>query len=205
VGPEGIREIFSEAGFELTEDDIERFRIYLEELKRWNRVHNLTAVRGDEDIVRRHFLDSLSLARCFLDLGVDWRGKDVVDVGSGAGFPGVPLKIYLKDINLYLIESVGKKCSFLEFLKVKLDLDWHVVCKRAESVSRKFHIAVSRALGRFDEVAPLMEALASEWVFVMKGKDVDRKRTGDLGYELYEVNIKGLPRSYILWKRLGLS
>ncbi len=197
--------MFSRAGFDLSEEDINRFAVYLEELKRWNKVHNLTAIERDEEIVRRHFLDSLSLARCFEDIGVAWKGKDVVDVGSGAGFPGVPLKIYLKDINLYLIESVGKKCSFLEFLKVRLGLSWTVLCQRAQSVNRKFHIAVSRALGKFEEVAPLLEDLATEWVFIMKGKEIGWESIGRFGYEAYEVRLEGLPKSYILWKKLGLS
>lgn len=200
-----IGRILEEAGFRLSEEDLWRFEIYLKELKRWNKVHNLTSIEEDEEIVRRHFLDSLSLARCFEDLGVEWKGKDLADVGSGAGFPGIPLKIYLKDFNLFLIESVGKKCSFLEFLKVKLTLNWTVLCRRAEDVDRKFHIAFSRALGKFEDVAPLLERLATEWVFIMKGKEVDWGSVKSFGYEAYEVNIKGLPESYILWKRLGLS
>ena len=200
-----IGRILEEAGFRLSEEDLWRFEIYLKELKRWNKVHNLTSIEEDEEIVRRHFLDSLSLARCFEDLGVEWKGKDLADVGSGAGFPGIPLKIYLKDFNLFLIESVGKKCSFLEFLKVKLTLNWTVLCRRAEDMDRKFHIAFSRALGKFEDVAPLLERLATEWVFIMKGKEVDWGSVKSFGYEAYEVNIKGLPESYILWKRLGLS
>lgn len=200
-----IGRILEGAGFRLSEEDLWRFEIYLKELKRWNKVHNLTSIEEDEEIVRRHFLDSLSLARCFEDLGVEWKGKDLTDVGSGAGFPGIPLKIYLKDFNLFLIESVGKKCSFLEFLKVKLTLNWTVLCRRAEDVDRKFHIAFSRALGKFEDVAPLLERLATEWVFIMKGKEVDWGSVKSFGYEAYEVNIKGLPESYILWKRLGLS
>ncbi len=203
MGPEHIRKVFEEAGFRLSAEDLRRFSLYLEELKRWNRVHNLTSIDRDEDIVRRHFLDSLSLARCFEDLGMEWSGKDLADVGSGAGFPGVPLKIYLKDFNLFLIESVGKKCSFLEFLKAKLNLNWEVLCRRAESVERKFHIAVSRALGKFEDIAPLLESLAEEWVFIMKGREVNEEAISNLGYEAYEVNLKGLPRTHILWKRLS--
>ncbi len=200
-----IGRILEGAGFRLSEEDLWRFEIYLKELKRWNKVHNLTSIEEDEEIVRRHFLDSLSLARCFEDLGVEWKGKDLADVGSGAGFPGIPLKIYLKDFNLFLIESVGKKCSFLEFLKVKLTLNWTVLCRRAEDVDRKFHIAFSRALGKFEDVTPLLEGLATEWVFIMKGKEVNWGSVKSFGYEAYKVNIKGLPESYILWKRLGLS
>lgn len=198
-----MKEIFREAGFELEEEDLERFEIYLEELKRWNRVHNLTAIEKDEEIVRRHFIDSLSLAKCFLDLGIDWRGRDIADVGSGAGFPGVPLKIYLKEFNLFLIESVGKKCSFLEYLKVKLDLDWKVICDRAERVRGKFYIVVARALGEFEEIRPVLENLSERYVFVMKGRDIKEEWRKE--YDVYEVNIKGLPKSYILYKDMFTS
>lgn len=203
MGPEDIGKVLVEAGFRLPAEDLQKFAIYLEELIRWNKVHNLTSIEKEEDIVRRHFLDSLSLVRCFEDLGVEWRGKDLADVGSGAGFPGVPMKIYLKEFNLFLIESVAKKCSFLEFLKVKLKLDWKVLCRRAESVGGRFHIAVSRALGKFEEIVPLMENLAEEWVFIMKGREINEEAIRRLGYEAYEVNLKGLPRTYILWKRLS--
>jgi len=198
-----MREIFREAGFELEEEDLRRLEIYLEELKRWNRVHNLTAIERDEEIVKRHFVDSLSLAKCFLDLGIDWKGKDIADVGSGAGFPGVLLKIYLKEFNLFLIESVGKKCSFLEYLKVKLDLDWEVICDRAERVKRKFYIVVARALGEFEEIRPLLESLSERYVFVMKGKDI--KEEWKKEYDVYEVNINGLPKSYILYRDMLTS
>lgn len=198
-----MRKIFREAGFELEEGDLRRFEIYLRELKKWNRIHNLTAIEKDEEIVRRHFIDSLSLAKCFLDLGIDWKGKDIADVGSGAGFPGVPLKIYLKEFNLFLIESVGKKCSFLEYLKVKLDLDWEVICNRAERADRKFYIVVARALGEFEEIRPLLENLSERYVFVMKGKDIREEWRKE--YSVYEVNIGGLPRSYILYRDMLTS
>ncbi len=176
------------------------FLVYLDEIKRWNRVHNLTAVRDEEEIVRRHFIDSLSLAVCFSELGIEWEGKDLADVGSGAGFPGVPLKIYLRDFNLFLIESVGKKCSFLEFLKVRLNLGWEVICRRAEDVSRRFDIVVARAFGKFEEVAPVLESLSRGLVFVMKGRQLKKEWTEKLGYRVYRV--RGPEESYILWKEV---
>ncbi len=200
MGEDKIVSIFKEAGFSLSDEDVEKFLIYLRELKRWNRVHNLTAVEDEEDIVRRHFLDSLSLAKCFSDLRIDWKGRDIADVGSGAGFPGVPLKIYLKDFNLFLVESVGKKCSFLEFLKVKLGLEWEVICERAEKLERKFYIVIARALGEFEEIVPILERLSERYVFVMKGKRIEDRWIRDFGYKKYRVKLKGLPESYILYK-----
>ncbi|WP_457600463.1 16S rRNA (guanine(527)-N(7))-methyltransferase RsmG [Hydrogenivirga sp.] len=197
-----IKKVFSEAGFRLSEEQLNRFHTYLLELKRWNRVHNLTSLKEDEEIVRRHFLDSLSIAVCFNDLGIDWRGRKVADVGSGAGFPGVPLKIYLMDFDLYLIEAVAKKCSFLEFLKVRLGLEWNVLCERAEEVDMRFDIVISRAMGEFEDICPVLEKLSSKYVFIMKGRKVKEEWLRELGYESYEVKIPGLPPSHILWKKL---
>ncbi|RLJ71233.1 16S rRNA m(7)G-527 methyltransferase [Hydrogenivirga caldilitoris] len=198
-----IGSIFSEAGFKLSPEDVEKFGVYLVELKKWNRVHNLTSLKRDEDIIRKHFLDSLSLVNCFREVNVDWKGKSIADVGSGAGFPGVPLKIYLKDVNLFLIESVSKKCSFLEYLKVRLELDWTVLCQRAEEVDTKFDIVVSRAMGEFEEVYRILERLARDYVFVMKGKELKSEWIQELKYNACKAEIKGLPPSYILWKKLN--
>ncbi len=197
-----LREIFSSAGFTLNEGELESFEIYLRELIRWNRVHNLTAVRDEEEIVRRHFIDSLTLALCFAELGVEWRGKSLADVGSGAGFPGVPLRIHLGELELTLIESVSKKCSFLEFLKVKLGIDYRVLCRRAEEVDERFHIVTARALGAFEEIAPLLERLSERYVFIMKGEELKESWLRKMGYRSYTVSRRGLPRSHILWKDL---
>ncbi len=197
-----MKSLFERNGFELSEDDLEKFRTYLKELKRWNRVHNLTSVRGDKEIVIRHFVDSLLLTRCFERINLDWKGKSVADVGSGAGFPGVPLKIYLKDINLTLIESVAKKCSFLEYLKVKLNLDYRVICDRAEKVNERFYIVVSRALGEFEKIIKILEKLSDGYVFVMKGRELKKEWITDLGYEPCDVNSRDLGKMYILWKKV---
>ncbi|HIQ30616.1 MAG TPA: 16S rRNA (guanine(527)-N(7))-methyltransferase RsmG [Aquifex aeolicus] len=197
-----LRDILEGAGFKLRDDQLKAFRLYLAELQRWNKTHNLTAVREEEEIVKKHFLDSLTLARCFEDLGVEWRGKEVLDVGSGAGFPGVPLKIYLGDLHLFLAESTNKKCAFLEILKVHLHLEWTVLCMRAEKIKRRFPIVVARALGEFEKIVPMLESLSSGYVFVMKGKEVRESWEKELGYGVWKVRVKGLPERNILWKRL---
>ena len=198
-----IEKILRRSGFEPDGEVIIKFAEYLKILKKWNRTHNLTSLTSDRDIITRHFLDSLSLARCFQELGVEWRGKNLADVGTGAGFPGCPLKIYLKDINLFLIESSYKKCAFLEYLKTAIGEEWKVICKRAEEVRDRFDIVVSRALGEFEEVCHLLEGLSERYVFVMKGRELGRKWMEDLGYKAYSVRIKGLPEYYILYKEVS--
>ncbi len=198
-----LEEAFRKAGFELDEERAEKFRLYLDLLQKWNKKHNLIASSTAEDIVNRHFLDSLSLVKCFKDLRVEWIDRRIADVGSGAGFPGCPLKIYLREFKLFLIESSQKKCAFLQHLKVFIREDWELLCKRAEEVRDSFDIVLARALGKFEEIAPLLERLSTGYVFVMKGKEIEEKWVRELGYSPFEVSLPGLPRYFILHKRLS--
>ncbi|RMF42596.1 MAG: 16S rRNA (guanine(527)-N(7))-methyltransferase RsmG [Anaerolineae bacterium] len=120
-------------GVHLTASQQEAFRVYQRELLRWNQKHNLTAIREPEKIVIRHFLDSLS---CALVLPQRPVGR-IVDVGTGAGFPGLPLKILYPRLQVTLVESVGKKADFCEHVVSTLKLkDVHVFRGRAESIGR---------------------------------------------------------------------
>ncbi len=105
-------------GLSLTDHHIEQFAIYASELQRWNERVNLTAITDLEAIVVRHFLDSL---RCALSW--DQEPALLADIGSGAGFPGLPLKLLYPTLQLTLIESVAKKTAFLEHIVRILGLD----------------------------------------------------------------------------------
>jgi 16S rRNA (guanine527-N7)-methyltransferase len=178
----------------LSQEQIKAFSVYLEELKRWNRVHNLTAIREDRDIIIRHFLDSISLSLCFEEKGLRVEELTFCDVGSGAGFPGVPLRIYYGEtFKLTLVESVSKKCAFLEHIKVRLGLNYRVLCKRAEEVEERFHVVFCRALGSLEDILPLLERLSSKYVFVMKGREPVE------GYEYCKVSLLDIKESYILF------
>jgi len=143
-----LKEGLSELGLIPTEEQINAFIIYLSELKRWNKAYNLTGIKKDEDIVIKHFLDSL------LYLKAMPAGElRVADVGSGAGFPGIPVKIIRPEIHMYLIEPTGKKCLFLRNIIRQLDLKKiEVLEKRIEEVkadkelASPVDIAVTRAL-----------------------------------------------------------
>ena len=136
-----------ELGLSFSSEQIEKFSIYLEELKRWNRRLNLTGLRKDEDIVVKHFLDSLSCALLIEDFD-----SKMIDVGTGAGFPSLPLKIYQPGIRLTLLESARKKAAFLEYLAKALDLKKvRVIWARAEEWAQgeereSYHYVVCRAL-----------------------------------------------------------
>lgn len=121
-------------GLSLDSEQLECFATYECLLLEWNERLNLTAIREPGEIRRRHFLDSLT---CALATG-DLSGRQLVDVGSGAGFPGVPLKILFPSLSLTLVESVAKKARFLEQLVAALELrEVSVVAARAEEVGQE--------------------------------------------------------------------
>ncbi|RMG99568.1 MAG: 16S rRNA (guanine(527)-N(7))-methyltransferase RsmG [Aquificota bacterium] len=189
-----VSRVFLRNKIVLSDQQAELFSIYLEELKRWNRVHNLTSIEEDEEIVIRHFLDSVSLKLCMEEKGLRVEGLSLCDVGSGAGFPGVPLKIYYQDrIKLTLIERVAKKCSFLEYLKVRLGIEYRVLCKDAGSVEETFDVVVCRALGKLEEILPILQRLSKGYVMVMKGKEVPQ------GYDHCRISLRDIRESYILF------
>ena len=138
-------------GLQLNDSQISQFQSYYRLLIEWNRSINLTRIVDREDVQVKHFLDSLSLIRAFPN--GDISGLRVLDVGSGAGFPGVPLKIAFPSVHLSLLDSVGKKTRFLEHLIETLKLDGvHVAAARAETPAHDpvyretFDLVVSRSV-----------------------------------------------------------
>ena len=114
---EELHQTFLQHGFPLEPVQLDQFVIYYRELKHWNSRMNLTSIRNDQEIIEKHFLDSLSVLQCF-DIKP---GDSVIDIGTGAGFPGLPIKIYIPDIKLALVEPSLKKTSFLRFLIAQLN------------------------------------------------------------------------------------
>ena len=146
-----FRQILAASNLILTDKMIDQFEEYAALLIDWNKKMNLTAITEPRQIAIKHFLDSLSL---FSVYDVPQAAK-VIDVGTGAGFPGVPLKIARPDIELTLLDSLQKRLFFLDALKNQLELKVELVHSRAEDAAKKalfrekFDVAVSRA------VAPL--------------------------------------------------
>ncbi len=148
-------------GIDLDGERVERFRTYYDELIAWNENVNLTAVTGLEEVQERHFLDSLGVASALPDPVLDGSAR-VLDVGTGAGFPGLPLKIAHPRIELTLLEATAKKTAFLNDVVDKLGLQGvEVVTGRAEEVAHRpemreqFGAVVSRAVARLDVLAEL--------------------------------------------------
>jgi 16S rRNA (guanine527-N7)-methyltransferase len=135
----------------LSDVQIEQFFTFSTLLKEWNKKINLTALIDDEDIIYKHFLDSLLC----LKTNLSWHGN-VIDVGTGAGFPGIPLKIFLGEkINLFLFDSLKKRVNFLDIVIKELGLtNIHCIHGRAEEFAKKnsyreqFDIVLARAVAR---------------------------------------------------------
>lgn len=158
---EMLKEGANTLGLELKSSQIEHFLAYLRELKLWNQRINLTSITGDEDIVVRHFLDSLTL--CRLIKGTGLKTLTVLDIGSGAGFPGIPLKIAIPTLEVVLMDSTEKKVHFMRHIIRNLGLNTaagkiEALVARAEDptvVERfraQFDIVTSRAFSRLRDL-----------------------------------------------------
>ncbi len=175
----GVRQL----GFVLTAQQLQKFLRYREELISWNRVVNLTAITDPAEIEQSHFLDSLTVALALPALICS--GGRFCDVGSGAGFPGIPLKILFPAINLVLIDSTAKRTRFLSSLVATLDMDnVEVYTGRCEelghspSLRESFDAVVSRA------VAPLRVLAEYTLPFCRVGGRAVLQKKGDIQKEL---------------------
>lgn len=136
----------------LTENQYEQFQKYFELLVEWNEKMNLTAITDESGVALKHFADSLSLLN-FVDIP---QNSTLADVGTGAGFPGVVLKIARPDINLTLIDSLNKRLVFLNEVCSQLGIDAELIHSRAEDGSRdeklreSFDFVASRAVARMN-------------------------------------------------------
>ncbi len=143
---------------DLTSVQLDQFSHYAELLIEWNLRFNLTSIVDPREIVIKHFLDSLSAARA-----IPAGSTRLIDVGAGAGFPGLPIKVALPDVSLVLVEATRKKCAFLQAVINELKLDnTALVNARAEEAGRleehreQYEVAIARAVA---ELPTLIEYL----------------------------------------------
>ena len=168
---------------ELNDKQLKMFMKYYNLLIEKNKVMNLTAITDLEEVVIKHFVDSLSIAK-FVDMTKE---MNVIDVGSGAGFPGIPLKIAFPNINLVMLDSLGKRVNFLNDTTIRLDLtNVDAIQARAEDGARikgmrqNFDLCVSRAVANL--------ATLSEYClpFVKEGGFFVCYKSGNIDVELKE-------------------
>ncbi|MEW6033409.1 MAG: 16S rRNA (guanine(527)-N(7))-methyltransferase RsmG [Chloroflexota bacterium] len=194
-------------GVVLSERQQQQFRTYHEELLAWNRRMNLTAITGYEEVQAKHFLDSLTVAVTVKNSMLE-QGSRAIDVGSGAGLPGLPLKIAFPAIHMTLLDSTHKKTQFLRHVVERLGLQGvDVVAGRAEEVGQcreyreSFSLVLSRALARLPSLVELMLPLCAVGgtVVAFKKGDIAAEvaasayAIGLLGGELQEVKELALP------------
>jgi 16S rRNA (guanine527-N7)-methyltransferase len=200
-------------GWHLTGEQLEQFASYQSLLINWSQRMNLTTILEPRQIQLRHFLDSLT---CTIVTG-NLNGQHLADVGTGAGFPGLPLKILYPEMKLTLIESATKKCRFLEAVTVKLGLrDVTIVTERAETAGQQaahraqYDWATARAVA---ELRVLMEyllplcrlgghALAQKGSNVQVEQESAGEAIGQLGGarpELHSIQLPGRQETHFLF------
>lgn len=151
------RELFSQYGLELSEAQYKKLDIYAEFLVEYNNNVNLTAITDPKEILIKHFLDSILLVR-YCDIPLE---SSLIDVGTGAGFPSVPLKIYRDDLKITLLDSLNKRIYFLEQLCDKLEIEADFIHGRAEDFSKKpeyrekFDFSCARAVANMSLLSEL--------------------------------------------------
>jgi 16S rRNA (guanine527-N7)-methyltransferase len=173
-------------GIHFSPRQLEQFEIYYHELVDWNEKINLTAITGYEEVQTKHFLDSLTVIAAIKQEDRK-HPQSVIDVGTGAGFPGIPLKIILPDIKLVLLEATIKKTKFLDSLITKLGLkDVEIAAARAEDIAHdaryreKFDYALSRAVASLPSLAELtLPFCAIGGICIAQKKGEIKKETED--------------------------
>ena len=168
---------FDELGLDVDEQALSRYRTYYEYLEEINKVMNLTAISGEEDVARLHFLDCAALAA-----QLPMEGRRLIDVGTGAGFPGLALKIACPGISLTLLDSLDKRVNFLKSCCEKLGFeDVTALHARAEDAPKElresFDIAGSRAVARLNLLSELCLPFVKVggYFAAMKGPDCEEE------------------------------
>lgn len=189
-----------EAGLTITEAEIHALETFAAELRKWNRTVNLTAITADDETAAKHFID----ARIFT--GHVRSGERVLDIGSGAGIPAIPLKIFKPTVNVVSVDAVGKKILFQRHVARLLGLEgFEAVHARVESLhparAHGFDVITSRAFSRLEQFVGLAHPLLAPGgrMIAMKGSAaadeiasaVDVLR--DRGYEIAENYPYSLP------------
>ena len=188
----------------ISEDEIENFKIYMKLLLEWNEKINLTAITNEDDMILKHFIDSLTIKKYMSE------NEKIIDIGTGAGFPGIPLAIMNKNNEITLMDSLNKRIVFLNDVINKLKLtNVKAIHSRAEELARnktyreKYDVAVSRAVANLSTLVEYMLPFVSVGgkCICMKGPNIEEELKNaknaikELGGEITKIENFKLPES----------
>ncbi|MGK0259087.1 MAG: 16S rRNA (guanine527-N7)-methyltransferase [Candidatus Azotimanducaceae bacterium] len=180
----------------LTDTQVQKLSSFLELIVRWNKVTNLTSVRDINKMVPLHLMDSLSVAGHI-------RGRTIVDVGSGAGLPGIPLALLYADKDFILLDSNGKKARFMTQALIELELDnVRVVHARVEDFEGSFDHVICRAFRPLDDIIDLTAHLVAKdgSLLAMKGPaESEKQENAQPGRQVHSLVVPGIEaRRYLI-------
>ena len=182
---EGARKL----GIELHTRQVRQFELYYQELTEWNKKLNLTAITDYQEVQLKHFLDSITVILALTKEGMENPDLSIIDIGTGAGFPGIPLKILLGQPRLVLLDSRAKKATFLHHVTQRLELsNVEIVIGRAEEIAhlplyrQQFDLVVSRAIASL----PVLVELALP--FCRIGGEFVAQKKGEIRQEIIKAN-----------------
>ena len=191
---ETLKQGLPQLGLELDGETCEKLCAFGQAVVEQNKVMNLTAITEPEKVARLHLLDSISLLKV-----MNLKGKQVIDVGCGAGFPGVPVKIACPEMKLTLLDSLGKRVKWLEQILPELGVDARCITARAEEAvadrREKYDVATSRAVARLNVLLELTAPYVrvGGYVLAMKGtaaqEEIDEAKNAirRLGLKLEQI------------------
>ncbi|CAN2041767.1 Ribosomal RNA small subunit methyltransferase G [Candidatus Magnetomoraceae bacterium gMMP-15] len=189
-------------GIILKSGQVDKFAVYAEELLDWNRITNLTSITDPVEIAVKHFIDSMLVSKAC----ENWKAVRLADIGSGAGFPGIPLKILMPYIYLSLVDSSAKRVSFqkylLRILNIKSVETLHI---RLDEISVRdefqnaFDVILSRAFSDLKSFVLQAESLLNSQgiIIAMKGKKAEEELSEFKEAERFSVSIKKYTLPYI--------
>ena len=176
-------------GINLNDKQITQFKLYYQELVSWNKKFNLTTITDYQEVQIKHFLDSLTVTLALTKEELRQPGFSIIDIGTGAGFPGIPLNIFLPESRLVLLDSKAKKATFLQHIIEQLELSHaEVVVGRAEEIAHQplfrqnFTLVVSRA------VASLPTLVELALPFCQIGGEFVAQKKGEIEQEVVQAS-----------------